>query len=430
MEEVRADDSIQGEALNQIASLGESDRGNFFIIDARNWGTVCDLGLYEAVAYLVLAQGTGANNRSTNWSTDSLRRYAGMRWERAKAAIEHLIDSGLVLYGPKHSQTKPRYELASPAEAAGTRYRTNLAAISAEDRALLETFEDGKQRYNPTRLAAFGRLEAAGLVKKTADERFFRVGPPLQTDDSDKAELIWLPNTLITGTNEGEDPPIKRMRQTGDVWALRLLVDLYREQNLRDDGGIKPASLHQAFEQRKVGEYGFYTIWAFKPSKCWVCRQGALKVHYDRKPSEPDGPLPFWSSHELLLGAGLLSYVPHVWDNDPSKGVAEIVYPHGGLYVNQYPGAEQAEVDIGLAAQIAALRAAHRERVEAAEKDGFTLLGPVSTSIPNACMVGVARLRYRPHTSRTGAWASRLGESSVDWVNKFQSIAPIRNPPV
>src|SRR5262249_40951542 len=41
----------------------------FFAIDRRTWGEICDARtISEAAAYLVLAAGTGADNRSTSWS--------------------------------------------------------------------------------------------------------------------------------------------------------------------------------------------------------------------------------------------------------------------------------------------------------------------------------------------------------------------------
>jgi len=40
------------------------------------------------------------------------------------------------------------------------------------------------------------------------------------------------------GTKAGETSPLARVRRYNDALALRLLIDLYRDQNLRDDGGI------------------------------------------------------------------------------------------------------------------------------------------------------------------------------------------------
>jgi hypothetical protein len=41
-------------------------KGCFFAIDGRIWANLPSVGMNEAVAYLVLAQGTGGNNKATS----------------------------------------------------------------------------------------------------------------------------------------------------------------------------------------------------------------------------------------------------------------------------------------------------------------------------------------------------------------------------
>jgi hypothetical protein len=94
----------------------KKSRGEFFAIDRQIWAEVCQLGLYEAVAYLVLAQGTGRSNRLTKWSGKSLRTYTGIPFERGKPLIEKLKQKGFIRNGEKHSTSKPVYELLSWAE--------------------------------------------------------------------------------------------------------------------------------------------------------------------------------------------------------------------------------------------------------------------------------------------------------------------------
>ena len=50
----------------------------------------------SAAAYLVLACGTGRDNRTTRWSAKALHEYSGITWERAKAAIDDLIHDGFM----------------------------------------------------------------------------------------------------------------------------------------------------------------------------------------------------------------------------------------------------------------------------------------------------------------------------------------------
>jgi hypothetical protein len=53
--------SIDSDA-NTRAPNGSTGCGDFFAIDRRAWACVCGLGLNPAVAYLVMARGSGPDN--------------------------------------------------------------------------------------------------------------------------------------------------------------------------------------------------------------------------------------------------------------------------------------------------------------------------------------------------------------------------------
>lgn len=78
-----------------------SDRGSFFALDRRIWAELCERGMNWPVAFLVLACGTGRDNRTTSWSAQALNKYAEIAWNRGKAAIE---DSDFI---NKHSNIHP-----------------------------------------------------------------------------------------------------------------------------------------------------------------------------------------------------------------------------------------------------------------------------------------------------------------------------------
>jgi hypothetical protein len=61
--------------------------------------------------------------------------------------------------------------------------------------------------------------------------------------------------------------------------------------------------------------------------------------------------------------------------------------------------------------------------IENAENEGFEHFCPVSRAMPNIEMIGVARLLYRPHTSRTASWYAQLQQSGSKWVEKYQELA-------
>src|SRR5271154_4707137 len=86
----------------------KSHGGEFFAIDSGIWAKLTAAGMNEAVAYLVLACGTGRDNRTTSWSSQALHNYAGISWENGRAAIERLAKRGLIRYAESHTRFKPR----------------------------------------------------------------------------------------------------------------------------------------------------------------------------------------------------------------------------------------------------------------------------------------------------------------------------------
>jgi hypothetical protein len=142
-------------------------RGGFFAIDRQTWGKTCSLGMNEAVAYLVLAQGTAGNNRSTSWSTTSLKSYAGISWERGRAAIQRLIEAGIIRYAEKHSVQKPRYELLAWAEIATVEFDRQCAALSGYDCMLIEEARTKRnRRMTEGRKVHLDRLCEVGALRR------------------------------------------------------------------------------------------------------------------------------------------------------------------------------------------------------------------------------------------------------------------------
>jgi len=83
----------------------------FFAIGLAEWRQACEIGLNPAVAFLVLACGTGRDNQTTAWSANAVQEYGGIRWERAKPAIEQLVKAGLVTPADTSTKARPRYKL-------------------------------------------------------------------------------------------------------------------------------------------------------------------------------------------------------------------------------------------------------------------------------------------------------------------------------
>jgi hypothetical protein len=126
--------------------------------------------------------------------------------------------------------------------------------------------------------------------------------------------------------------------QGGDVWAPRLLVDLYHAQNLRDDGGISARVLRHNFHKKHIGQQGTFTLWAFKPGSLTLWLSGPLTAHEGRAQTADRHVA--WDTIEALQTHGLLSFVPHLWDNDTEQ--SEILHAYG---LATY-GGEPIEIDI------------------------------------------------------------------------------------
>lgn len=267
-------------------------RGKFFQIDRRVWARVCSLGLNPAVAYLVLASGTGADNRSTAWSVHAIERYTSMGRGRAKRAVNALLNNNLITRDPS-PQSRPRYSLPPASQ-------------------LLE----------------------------------------IQSDELE-AEWIWLPNSIITGV-ASEVPPIDRLRALHDVRLLQGFVELYAQQALADDGGIPSSLVAEVYKRRCITERGYWCIWGFNPEQTRFGPDFAAARRWrEGQPSTPHDRdfLPVWRE---LLATGLFECVPHLIEADTED--AAVLFPcpgadcHDGTDVEKILGAavrEAAEAMIG-----------------------------------------------------------------------------------
>ncbi len=403
-------------------------RGNFFAIDMRTWGLVCDAGdLNQAIAYLVLAQGTGADNRSTSWSVESLKTYAGISFERGKSAIESLCAAGFLRHAETSTRFKPRYELLTHVEIhlimralARASKEAKLRKLtswqrSVFDRVLSGEKPSGRQRAQRDELEFLLRL---GLIERSAGSFRITPDPPDPPEPQAEPQLIFLPNELVTGTDRGEDSPVKRLRAAGDIWALRLLVDLYDSHNLRDDGGISPRVIRASYEREGIGAKGLCTIWSFDwqgLSASWS--DGPLAPHRARAPGHDEANKLLWTSVSALQYQGLLGFVPHLWTADPTSdgSGAEIVHPYG-LHDSV---SLQIEIDVAAAAHATAEAMLPDFKVQ---QGAYAHLAPITRAMPNVQMVGIGRLLYRPKTKRTSQWFSEVNDLCARWIRRYDEI--------
>jgi hypothetical protein len=74
-----------------------ADRKNkgFFSIDRGAFRCAAVGGLNSAIACLVMARGTGPDNRTTQWSVNAIEKYTGISRPNAKKAVQDLLDRGI-----------------------------------------------------------------------------------------------------------------------------------------------------------------------------------------------------------------------------------------------------------------------------------------------------------------------------------------------
>jgi hypothetical protein len=330
----------------------QAGAGDFFAVDRWAWAHVCGLGLNAAVSYLVLASGTGGDNRTTAWSVNAIEKYTSIgRW-RARAALKDLEQAGCIRTAK--AGTRPRYEIVA-----------------------------------------------------AADIRSCKNAQP-------DPEWIWLPNAIVTGAAD-ETPPVELIRQSQNVGALRLFVDLYISQSLAADGGVDWRQLKREHGRIKVGEYGPYVIFGFEGASDTACvwRQAPfLEPHLTGK-SRGTGFQVFWNALEVLTSTGLIEIVQHLVESD--KPEAEIIHPY-------------ATMASGLPQERELARSAHRAglsimRSYSREPSNPSLwLVPVLAHLAGVQLVGVFRMLYRPRTRATTAWFMKHAEWQ-DWQRRYEELA-------
>src|SRR6516162_6245512 len=102
----------------------------FFSIDRGAFRSAAAGGLNSTIAHLVMARGTGPDNRTTQWSVNAIEKYTGISRPNAKTAVADLLDRGI--WKKTRDGTHPVYEAAPGNEIPGGPFtRLEQATISA-----------------------------------------------------------------------------------------------------------------------------------------------------------------------------------------------------------------------------------------------------------------------------------------------------------
>jgi hypothetical protein len=263
------------------------------------------------------------------------------------------------------------------------------------------------------------RPYACGAVKKgwliDHGHGHYSIAPEPKTDP----DWIWLPNEIVTGARD-ETPPLELVRQTQDAMTLRMLVDFYHAQNLREDGGVGRQFTYQEYERFEVGRQAQFTIWGFRYKYGAVTWKGPTACHRrenltaEEKAAGKNEGIDFFRRQEQLTDLGLIEWVPHLFESgDPS---AEIIHPVG------ISDSRSLDDRLGDAAHMAGLAMLTDRQREWSDEKGLRLV-PVPRHIANVQMIGVARLRYRPHTRITAAWWADLSAKGERFIARYAALA-------
>ncbi|RVH53714.1 hypothetical protein [Sinorhizobium meliloti] len=218
-------------------------------------------------------------------------------------------------------------------------------------------------------------------------------------DEATEPKWIWLPNAIIDGA-AGEVSPVEKIRGGSNVKALRLFVELYESHLLETEGGIewrRGSGIRVPYYGDKVVDWGEYTIWSFEQSEknqTWTSFAPRLGFESDDE---------FWQAWKQLAGLGLFYVVAHLVESDSQEG--EIIHP-----LPYDTDGSELEKDIAVAAHSAAWEMLADWRKEQPDFDADSPLVPVLRHLENVALIGIYRLRYKPHTRATVKWVQKQME--------------------
>lgn len=401
------------------ATKSPKKRGHMFLVDVPTFAKVCSLNDADvAASYLILAAGTGADNRTSTWSREAINKRTALNWRKADAAMKKLEDNGLIRWLSGKGTRKPRIEL--PPVETRQPMQKNVAA-------LFDKIALGHQPQSQAEKAAATLGVRDGWLLRGDDGLLEQVKQrPLR--------VAYLPMELV-GDTFGETSAntttvVDRIRMSRDPMALRLLVDLYSLQDLAEHAGVDRDHFYWKFDREYAGSTGAFKIWTFARGCSWVSWRGPLNHHW-RKPTveeEKEGKnagSDFFARAEILSDAGALEWVYYLAEDDTAS--APLIYPvaverHGKMVWTEL------ESIVGSFAT----RAACALRDEGVDLKGSVSRwedsAPVHFILPadglarKVAMIGIPRLRHRARTSNAARWRQELLEASESIVPTFRGI--------
>jgi len=398
------------------------NRGHMFLVDIPTYAAVCDLRDADVAAvYLILAAGTGADNRTSTWSREAVKNRTGLTWRRASACCDKLEKHALIRWLSGKSSRKPKIDLP-PLE--------TRRPVQKEVAALADRIKTGEQPRTGAEIRAATIGKDAGWLAEDHNGvwRFVRQRPMVKA---------YLPMSLVgdeTGRAIAGSTIVERIRLSRNYMAFRLLIDLYALQDLAEHGGVDRARYEKKFAREKAGATSDIQVWRFRNKGESVALGDDLK-HHSRKLTAAEinegwkkgnKSAGFFGTADILHDAGALEWVYYLAEHDKSDSTR--IYPvaverHGKVVWSELEtivGSFAVRAACALTkAQLSGIRpdAQYYERAMPA-----VFLLPADRLARQATVVGIPRLRYRAKTSNTARWRKELVDDAESWIAMFRGI--------
>ena len=363
-----------------------------------------------AAAYLVLAAGTGADNRTSTWSREAINQRTNLNWRKADAAIQKLEAAGLVRWIAKNTR-KTRIDLV-PVE---TRIGMGPAAKSVVER---------------IRNGGLPKLSEERVVNEALSKGSIR------TDDEGAysciknvgSQPVWLPKSIVgdeLGRITDETTIVERVRKGRDALTFHLLAHLAHNQNLAELWGIDRYVLGRHFKGETIHQTASMKVIQFSRDQIymrWTKDTAAHKV-----PDKDEGLRAFFERVQFLEDVGAIEWAYWVAEDDSHDSV--LMFPvalvrHNKLVI------DQPETVTGVYGTAAACALADRswQDWEAVAPDHFIL--SVDRMYRKAAMVGVPMLRGMAKTRNASRWQRERMDLCREWIAVFRAIIDKHCPDV
>jgi hypothetical protein len=379
----------------------------FFAVDVRCFAEACT-NLNDGVAYLVMACGTGGDHTTSAWAAKAVEKYTGISRNRSKEAVSRLIARELVLK-PMNSKV---HKLVSYAQRMGT--APDFTPLSDDQAQVLEVIRNGgsltgKQKMHVSTLLRLNRIHVA---RDDFGQNYYAVTVPHEP------KLAFIPNSFVTGIAD-ETPPLERLRRYQDPLLLRLTIDLYH-LHFENDGGVPKTIIRRKYDKTPKAQFGPYNVYEFKSGSRVAYDCDAIRPHTREQADGERDWSAVWKRFDLLEQAGVLEWLPVLFEVD--SDLAEPLFPLG------HGGTESLEDQLGDTAHQAAVRMLSRRYNLQEDAPGLgkaskdCQLIPLLRDFEQATLFGIARLRYRPRTARTALWFSNIAQKSTEYLAAWQEV--------